>query len=138
MQLSREAKVVTGVTLLTVPTVMYGGMTLLGLLTQGTAGMAPGDLRLTDEQFSLFRAGHAHAGVWLIFSLVMQVLLDAAILSHGLRWTARIAAPFAAVAVSAGFFGVAFSPSFQWLLYLGAASLAGSALLTGVGLLRRG
>src|SRR5262249_54551039 len=41
MQLSREARLVAGLTLLTVPTVMYGGITLLGVLTKGTAGLAP-------------------------------------------------------------------------------------------------
>lgn len=41
MELSREAKVVSGVTLLAIPTIMYGGITLLGILTQGLAGIAP-------------------------------------------------------------------------------------------------
>jgi len=36
MQLSREARLVAGVTLLTVPTIMYGGLTLLSVLTKGT------------------------------------------------------------------------------------------------------
>ena len=42
MQLSREAKLVAGLTLLTVPSIMYGGITLLGILTRGTVGLAPG------------------------------------------------------------------------------------------------
>ena len=29
-------------------------------------------------QWALFRVGHAHAGVWVVLSLVIQVLLDAA------------------------------------------------------------
>ena len=41
MELSREARLVAGVTLLSVPTIMYGGVTLLGILTRGMAGMAP-------------------------------------------------------------------------------------------------
>lgn len=137
MQISREAKIVAGITLLTVPTIMFGGVTLLGILTRGTAGMAPAGLELNDEQWALFRAGHAHAGVWLIFSLVIQQLLDSAILSSSLKWSARITAPVAAAAISGGFFGVAFVPAFQWLLYLGAASLAVAVVLTAVGLLRR-
>jgi hypothetical protein len=137
MQLSREARVVSGITLLTVPTIMYGGVTLLGILTRGVAGVAPPGVTLDDTQWALFRAGHAHAGVWLILSLVIQVLLDAATLSNGSKWLARLTAPFAAAAISGGFFGVAFAPAFRWLLYLGAASLAVSVVVTGVGLLRR-
>ena len=77
MQLSREARLVAGVIVLTVPTIMYGGLTLLGILTKGMAGLAPGRLALDDTQWALFRAGHAHAGVWVVLSLVIQVLLDA-------------------------------------------------------------
>jgi hypothetical protein len=137
VELSREARSVSGIVLLTVPTVMYGGATLLGVLTSGAAGLRLGGLELTETQWALFRAGHAHAGVWVLFSLVLQVLLDTAVLDRGLKWVARIAAPFAAIAISGGFFGVAFVPAFRWLLYLGAISLAISVILTGVGLLRR-
>jgi hypothetical protein len=86
MQLSREARLVAGITLLAVPTIMYGGITLLGVLTKGTAGLAPRGLALDDTQWALFRAGHAHAGVWVIFSLVLQVLLDSATLPAKLTW----------------------------------------------------
>jgi hypothetical protein len=137
MHLSREARLVSGVILLTVPTIMFGGLTLLGILTGGGAGLRPGDLELTDTQRALFRAGHAHAGVWVILSLVLQVLIDAATLDRGLRWLARLAAPFGAIAISGGFFGLAFAPGFRWLVYLGAASMAASVLVTGVGLVRR-
>jgi hypothetical protein len=137
MELSRESRIVAGLTLLTVPTIMYGGVTLLGILTRGAAGIAPGELELNETQWALFRAGHAHAGVWVVLSLVLQVLLDGATLGRGLKWLARISAPVAAVAISGGFFGIAFVPAFQSLLYLGAVSLAIAVLLTGVGLLRR-
>jgi hypothetical protein len=137
MQLSREARTVAGITLITVPTVMYGGLTLLGVLTKGTAGLAPSGLQLNDMQWALFRAGHAHAGVWVILSLVIQILLDAATLQPTTKWLARLCAPIAAVAISGGFFGVAFIPGFRWLLYLGAFSLALAVVLTGIGLIRR-
>lgn len=137
MHLSREAKIVSGVTLLSVPTIMYGGVTLLGILTTGAAGIPPGNQVLDETQWALFRAGHAHAGVWLVLSLVIQVLLDSATLSRKLKWLARIAAPLAAVFVSAGFFGLAYNSGFAWLLYLGAGCLVLVVLLSGVGLLRR-
>ena len=136
MSLSREARLVSGIILIAVPTVMYGGLTLLGVLTGGDAGVRPGDLVLDETQWALWRAGHAHAGVWLVVSLVLQVLLDAASLPSSLLWVARVCAPVAAIVISAGFFGLAFSPAFQWVLYLGGISLVVAVLLTGVGLLR--
>ena len=136
MALSYEAKLVSGITLLVIPTVMYGGLALLGILTHGSVGSAPGSLTLNETQWALWRAGHAHAGVWVILSLVIQALLDSAKLSSALRWLARVTAPLAAVAVSAGFFGLAFIPAFRWLLYLGGVSLLAAVIVTGVGLLR--
>jgi hypothetical protein len=136
MRLSREAKLVSGITLLAVPTIMYGGISLLGILTQGIAGSTPGELALDETQWALWRAGHAHAGVWVLLSLVMQVLIDSTRLSTPLMWLARLSAPVAAVTVSGGFFGVAFFPQFRWLLYCGGLSLCVAVVLTGVGLLR--
>jgi hypothetical protein len=137
MELSRETRIVAGVTLLTVPTIMYGGATLLGILTQGGAGLPPpGDLSLTEMQWALWRAGHAHAGVWVILSLVMQLLIDGARLPGSMMWSARLGAPIGAVAVSGGFFGLAYFPAFQWLLYFGGLSLFIALVLTGAGLLR--
>jgi hypothetical protein len=134
--LSRDAKLVSGITVLIVPTIMYGGLALLGILTRGRVGAAPGPLSLDETQFALWRAGHAHAGVWTLLSLVVQILLDSARLSSALKWFARIGAPAAAVAVSAGFFGVAFSAAFRWLVYSGGVLLLIALVLTGVGLLR--
>jgi hypothetical protein len=136
MRLSREAKLVSGITLLAVPTIMYGGLTLLGILTQGIAGLAPSQPTLDETQWALWRAGHAHAGVWTLLSLVMQVLIDSTRLSPPMMWLARISAPVAGVTVSGGFFGLAFFPQFRWLLYFGGFSLFVALLLTGVGLLR--
>jgi hypothetical protein len=51
-------------------------------------------------------------------------------------WVARISAPVAAVAASGGFFGVAFGPEFQWLIYCRGVSLVVALVLTGIGLLR--
>jgi hypothetical protein len=135
MNLSREARLVAGIIVLAVPTVMYGGVTLLGILTRGTAGVSL-DQTLTETQWALYRAGHAHAGVWVILALVVQVLLDSATLPSALKWVARLAAPLAAVSVAGGFFGLAHTPSLRWLLYFGGMCLFVVVLLTGIGLLR--
>ena len=136
MNLSFETKIVSGITLLTIPTIIYGGITLLGALTKGAAGLPPGTLSLDETQWALWRAGHAHAGVWVILSLVLQVLIDATNLSAPTMWTARLSAPLAAIAVSGGFFGLAFFPVFRWLIYFGGLGLVVAVVLTGVGLLK--
>ncbi len=136
MALSRNARLMSGITILIVPTIMYGGWTLLGILTHGGVGQAPGALELNETQWALWRAGHAHAGVWTILSVVLQVLLDSARLSSALTWLARICAPTSAVAFSGALFGLAFSASFSALLHLGVVLLLIALLTTGVGLLR--
>ena len=71
MTLSRNARVMSGTTVLIVPTIMYGGWTLLGILTQGSVGYT-----MATPNGPLWRAGHAHAGVWTVLSVLLQVLLD--------------------------------------------------------------
>jgi hypothetical protein len=136
MTLSKQAKLMSGITLLIVPTIMYGGWTLLGVLMHGKVGGNPGALHLDETQWALWRAGHAHAGVWALLSLVLQILLDSARLSAGLVWLARISAPAAAIALSGAFFGLAFSAAFSPLLYLGIVLMLVALVTTAVGLLR--
>jgi hypothetical protein len=136
MELSREAKIVAGIILLAVPTVQYGGLFILGLVTHGVAGTGGVEGNLNPEQLALFRAGHAHAGVWLILSLVLQVLLDAARLSSSGKWLARIAAPVGTLALSGGMFGLAFNSGFRWLLYFGALAMFVALVVTALGLFR--
>jgi hypothetical protein len=50
------------------PTVMYGGYSLLQLINRGNV--------LTPFQVTWFRAGHAHAGVLLLMSLLYYTFLD--------------------------------------------------------------
>lgn len=136
MKFSRESKIVCGILLITVPTIMYGGATLLGMLTAGTAGLNPGEMALSDTQWALWRAGHAHAGVLVVLSLILQPLVDQTALSKSTQWLARAGAPIAAVLLPTGFFGLAFVAAFKWLMYAGIILLAMSMLLTGIGLLK--
>jgi hypothetical protein len=126
---------ISGVILITVPTIVYGGLTVLGLVSGNRFGMGVGR-PLTPQQTAFFRAGHAHAGVLVILSLVLQLMLDHANLPSELVWTLRIGAPLAAICVAGGFFGVAFVPGFKWLLYTGAALVSLVTLGAGVGLVR--
>ncbi len=132
--MSFAARLMAGATLVTVPSIVYGGLVVLGVVTGGAAGVHPG-LTLSPLQVTLYRAGHAHAGVLVIFSLVVQVLLDQARLAPGLAWSARVAAPLAAILVAGGFFTLAHAPQLRAILYAGAALVAFATLTTGVGLL---
>jgi hypothetical protein len=93
-------------------------------------------LHLDETQWALWRAGHAHAGVWTRLALVRQILLDSARLPVELTWVARISAPTSAVALSAALFGLAFSVAFSPLLYLGISLMLVALFTTGIGLLR--
>jgi len=73
--MTREARTMAGVILITVPTIQYGGYLLLSSLRDRTSHYMDNALRQ-----NFFRAGHAHAGVIVILSLVCQVLADAAVL----------------------------------------------------------
>jgi hypothetical protein len=132
--MSLAARLMAGATLVTVPTIVYGGLVVLGVVTGGGAGFQPG-VSLTPLQVTLYRAGHAHAGVLVILSLVVQVLLDQAALPPALAWAARVAAPLAAIFVSGGFFGLAHAPGLRALLYIGATLVVLVPLTTGIGLL---
>ncbi len=136
MHLSSESKIICGTLLIVVPTIMYGGVTLLGILTEGVAGLAPKNLQLTDTQRSLWRAGHAHAGVIVILSLILQPLVDNTAFTNRTKWIARCCAPISSVVLPAGFFGVAFIASFKWIIYVGIILLTISVMLTGIGLLK--
>ena len=73
-----------GIVLIIVPTVEIGGASILSLLIADPA-YAQNDLRQ-----DLWRAGHAHAGVWLVLSLVALRYVDEATLSEGMRWVVRL------------------------------------------------
>lgn len=134
--MSRESRLTAGVLLILLPTVVFGGVSILSLLI--------GNPEYTENALrqDLWRAGHAHAGVLLILSLVTLRYVDEAVLSETLKRVARHSIPAAAVLLPAAFFLSVLSPdatepnSFVYLAYPGAASLAVGLLVLGVGLVR--
>jgi hypothetical protein len=135
--MTREARLMSGIILITVPTIQYGGLFLLTSLMNKGSGYMENPLRQ-----NFFRAGHAHAGVIVILSLVCQMLADAAVLPTLLLWFIRIGVPLSAILISAGFFFSVLPPSTTQasravtLIYIGAAILALGVVTLGVGLLR--
>jgi hypothetical protein len=139
LQISNVTRLLCGVILITVPTIEFGGVFLLKMLRTREAGYMDNPIRQ-----NLFRAGHAHAGVIVILSLVCQVLVDSIVLPDPLAWIVRIGVPAAAILIPAGFFLSVASPRAErpngaiQLVYLGALILAISVLILGVGLVRAG
>jgi hypothetical protein len=78
------------------PTVMYGGYSLLRLINRDNA--------LTPFQVGWFRAGHAHAGVLILMSLLYYTFLDKTALSPAVKHTACATLFVGILAQSGGFF----------------------------------
>src|SRR5215213_67546 len=118
--MSPQSRLVAGIVLIIVPTVEIGGASILSLLI----------------------AGHAHAGVWLVLSLVALRYVDEATLSEGMRWVVRVAFPVAAVLMALGFFLSVLSPEATEpnalinLTFVAGLLLAVGLLVLGVGLIR--
>ncbi len=135
--MTRESRMTAGILLVVLPSVMYGGLSLLMFLTGRAPGYADNPLR-----HDLWRAGHAHAGVYLVLSLVMLLLVDQAVLPPFWKWLARTGAPIAAILIPAAFFLSVASPTATApnglldLAYVGAIFLAGAVISLGVGLIR--
>ncbi len=135
--MTREARVMSGIILITVPTIQYGGYFLLTSLMNKRSRYTDNPLRQ-----NFFRAGHAHAGVIVILSLICQILADSAALPISLLWFVRIGVPLAAIFISAGFFFSVLPPATTQpsravsLIYVGAVVLAIAVISLGIGLVR--
>src|SRR5438034_950414 len=97
--MSSESRRVAGIILVVLPTVLYGGFSLLMFLIDPASGYMENPLRQ-----NLFRAGHAHAGVLLVLSLVALRYVDEARLPEGWKRYVRSSIPSAAILMPAAFF----------------------------------
>ena len=88
--ISKESRFMAGFLLVVLPTVLYGGLFLLSQLVDDRSGYMANPLRQ-----NLFRAGHAHAGVLLLLSLIALRYVDEANLSSSWKWLVRLGIPSA-------------------------------------------
>ncbi|MGH2449998.1 MAG: hypothetical protein ACRDGE_01765 [Candidatus Limnocylindria bacterium] len=136
--MSSESRRLAGILLVVFPTVIFGGVSLLRMLTDPGSGYVENPLRQ-----DLWRAGHAHGGVLLVLSLVVLRYVDDAALSEGWKRFVRSAVPSAAILLPVAFFLSMPSPADTQpnalinLAFVGAALLAAGLLTLGVGLVRR-
>ena len=133
--MSPDARLMCGISLILVPTIVYGGLTVLYVVSNGAFG-TPGPKNLSPSQVAFYRAGHAHAGVLTLLALFLQIGVDYAAIPPALVWPVRIGAIAAALLVSGGFFAVAHLRALRGLLYLGATLVAATTLIVGIGLVR--
>jgi hypothetical protein len=122
------------VAVLSLVSVEFGGWALLGFIS-GRAGLA-------DWQKGFFRAGHAHAGVLLVLTLVYLLYLPRADFSDRVEWIVGVVLLAGVLAQSGGFFlhlgiGEAGHPSAGTRLTRAGAVLIGAALVAlAVGLIQ--
>ena len=132
-----ESRRLAGILLVVFPTVVFGGVSLLRMLTSRVHGYADNPLRQ-----DLWRAGHAHAGVLLILSLVALLYVDDAALSEGWKTFVRNGIPATAILLPVAYLLSVLSPDAKkpngliYLAYAGAVVLTVALAALGVGLLR--
>lgn len=135
--MTREARLMSGIILITIPTIQFGGSFLLRSLMNKNSGYMDNPLRQ-----NFFRAGHAHAGVIVLLALVCQILADSAALPNSLLWFVRVGVPLAAILISGGFFFSVLPPTATQpngavsMIYFGAVVLAVAVVSLGIGLLK--
>jgi Ni,Fe-hydrogenase I cytochrome b subunit len=135
--MTTTSKKISGYILLSVPTIIYGGYFLLTVLSG-----QQDHLELNLFQKSMFRAGHAHAGVLVILALLVQLFVDQAKLSLIWKWFARLSFPIAAITISMGFFAAAIGTNVSkptaliFILYIGIVILITGLITLGIGLIR--
>lgn len=125
-----------GILLITVTGVAFGGYTLLTSIVKKIPGYLDNPVRR-----ALWTAGHAHAGVLVLFSLVAMIYVDQADYSSGMKALIRTLIVAAPILMPLGFFLSIVRPAdthpnkLIGLTYLGGISLAAGTLLLGIGLL---
>jgi hypothetical protein len=134
--LSDAARWMVALAFISLPTIAFGGQFLLSILRR-RAGTAS----ITAVQRDYFRAGHAHAGVLVLLSIVGQLVLEASRFDPWLVWVLRIGLFAAPLLISGGFFGGAprtkdgpATPLVR-LIGIGAAILSLTTLGVGISLL---
>jgi uncharacterized membrane protein len=135
--MSPESRRLAGILLIVLPTVVFGGVSILRLLIGDPAYME------NPLRQDLWRAGHAHAGVLLVLSLLVLRYVDEAHLPDGAKAFVRSAFPVSAILLPVAFFLSVLSPEATEpnalinVAYAGALLLTAGCLVLGAGLVRR-
>lgn len=135
--MSNKSRRLAGILLVIMPTVIYGGVSILNFLINDPAYIQ------NPIRQDLFRAGHAHAGVLLVLSLVALRYVDEANLSAAWKGFVRFGIPVSAILIPAAFFFSVLKPDATgpsgiiYLAFVGAVVLATALIALGIGLIRK-
>lgn len=136
--MNEKSKKLAGILLIILPTVAYGGFSLLMLLINPGSHYMENPLRQ-----NLFRAGHAHAGVLLVLSLVILKYVDDTSYSEKTKQLIRVGTPVTAILLPFAFFFSVLSPDATkpndliYIAYAGFAILFITLITLGIGLVRK-
>ncbi|MGW0431996.1 hypothetical protein ACWDV4_05560 [Micromonospora sp. NPDC003197] len=134
--MSPETRITAAILLITVGTIAFGGLSLLMQIVRRIPGYLDNPTRR-----ALWTAGHAHAGVLVLFALVALFYVDQVDYSDGLRTLIRALLVAAPILMPLGFFLSIVRPTATrpnkliWLAGVGGLSLVAATLLLGIGLL---
>ncbi|GIG91051.1 hypothetical protein [Plantactinospora endophytica] len=134
--MSSATQTTAAILLITVSTIAFGGLSLLMQLVRRIPGYLDNPVRR-----ALWTAGHAHAGVLVLFALVALLYLDRADYGDGLLTLVRVLLVAPPILMPLGFFLSVVRPSdtrpnkLIWLVGVGGLSLTAGTLLLGFGLL---
>ncbi len=133
--MSPESLTTAGRLLVILPTVIIGGVSILTLLLRDPR------YRQNPLRQQLWRAGHAHAGILLLLSLVALLYVDQTDLAAHWKAVVRATIPASAILLPVAFFLSVLSPTATKpnvlinLAYVGALVLAVGLTVLGIGLL---
>lgn len=135
--MTNASRRLAGILMIVLPTAVLGGVSLLRLIDNPA-------YQNNELRQDLWRAGHAHAAVLLVLSLVALRYVDEAVLGVRARSFVRHAFPSAAILLPAAFFLSVLSADATEpnalinLAYIGAVVLIAGMLTLGIGLVRAG
>src|SRR5690625_3776952 len=97
--MSKASKRLAGILMIILPTVAFGGTALLSMLISAESAYMDNPLRQ-----NLFRAGHAHAGILLILSLIILRYIDETHYKERTKRWIRSGVPITAILLHVAFF----------------------------------
>jgi hypothetical protein len=130
--LSKPTRLILALTLISLPSVEFGGWFLLNYALGNTP-----EVSMSPTAHDLARGGHGHAGLFLVLACISLLLVDATCLHDGWKWFVRLGPGSASLLASGGMFALAFdvAPGAARLAVMaGALVLAASLITLAVGL----
>src|SRR5690625_1027446 len=134
--MSKASKRLAGILMIILPTVACGGTALLSMFISAESAYMDNPLWQ-----NLFRAGHAHAGILLILSLIILRYIDETHYKERTKRWIRSGVPITAILLPVAFFFSVLNPdatepnNLIYVAYVGFVILTLTLVVTGIGLI---